>query len=305
MKIVFFGTPDFGLPALRLLANQHQVAAVVTAADKPSGRGGKLIFSPIKQAALQMNIKILQPENLKSDDFIHQLSSINADIFVVIAFRMLPERVWNLPPLGSINLHASLLPAYRGAAPINWAIINGERQTGLTTFSLQHQIDTGDIWFQETQIIEDNDDFGSLYQKLSDKGGPLVLKTLAAITDGSSKPIPQKFDSDAPSAPKINKQTGILTGDKTAEQIQNLIRGLSPSPAVVMYIGSNSYKIFAGQATQVLVSEPERCGSFQTDQKSHLWFAASDFWVNITLIRPDGRKTMSVSQYLLGSKFDI
>src|SRR5688572_25039706 len=208
LRIIFMGTPEFAVPSLEvLIENKFKVVAVITAPDKPQGRGQKISYSPVKESALKYNIPVLQPANLKSPDFITELKEFNANLQVVVAFRMLPEAVWAMPAIGTFNLHASLLPQYRGAAPINWAIINGEKETGVTTFFLKHEIDTGTIIFQEKEPIHDSDNVGSLYERLMKRGSQLVLKTVKAIEAGDYPSIPQPQGIEVKHAPKIFKET--------------------------------------------------------------------------------------------------
>jgi methionyl-tRNA formyltransferase len=232
LRIIYMGTPEFAVPALeKLVENDWNVVAVITAPDKPQGRGQKLVGSPVKEAAEKLGLKILQPTNLKNPEFQQELRDLKADLQIVVAFRMLPEAVWSMPRLGTFNLHASLLPNYRGAAPINWAIINGEKETGVTTFFLKHEIDTGSIIFQEKVQILDEDDLGTVYQKLMTIGADLVVQTVESIAKDEVKPTVQDESKAMHHAPKIFKETGKIDWTKSAESIHNLIRGLSPYPA--------------------------------------------------------------------------
>ena len=224
MKVIFMGTPEFAVPSLEVLVeNGINVVAVITAPDKPRGRGQKIVFSPVKTSALKHNIPVLQPTNLKSPDFLEELTRYQADVQVVVAFRMLPEVVWNMPPKGTFNLHASLLPQYRGAAPIHWAIINGERETGVTTFFLQHDIDTGSIIFQEKEPIHEEDNAGSLYERLMQKGAGLVLRTVQAIQKGKISTIPQPEGVEIKHAPKIFKETCEIQWNASAEDRKSVV----------------------------------------------------------------------------------
>ena len=228
LRIIFIGTSEFAVPSLKILIeNNFDIVAAITAPDKPKGRGQKLTKSPVKNYAERESIPVLQPTNLKSPEFIEELKSYKADLQVVIAFRMLPEIVWNMPVKGTFNLHASLLPQYRGAAPINWAIINGEKETGITTFFLKHEIDTGMIIFQEKEPIYDDDTAGTLYQRLKDKGAVLVLKTVLAIGGNSYPQQAQTVDSDLRIAPKLYKESREINWDQPAERIVDFVRGLS------------------------------------------------------------------------------
>ncbi|MDE6009343.1 MAG: methionyl-tRNA formyltransferase, partial [Muribaculaceae bacterium] len=231
MKIVFFGTPEFAVASLRrLLEDGADVAAVVTMPDKIAGRGHKMIQSDVKKFAVERGLPVLQPEKLKNPEFIEQLRNIGADLFIVIAFRMLPEIVWSMPPLGTFNLHASLLPKYRGAAPINWAVINGEEQTGVTTFFLKHEIDTGDIIEQRSIEISPEDNVGDVHDRLMELGADMVAHTVKEIEAGNVNPVPQPAGDFTP-APKIFKETCKISWSASARDIHNLVRGLSPYPA--------------------------------------------------------------------------
>ena len=255
LRIIFMGTPDFAVSTLQtLVENGQNVVAVITAPDKPAGRGLKLNESAVKQYAVSQNIPVLQPTNLKAETFLAELKSYQADLQIIVAFRMLPEAVWNMPPLGSFNIHASLLPQYRGAAPINWAIMNGETETGVTTFFLQHQIDTGDIIFQDKVTIEPTDDFGSLYEKLKHAGAALALKTVKAIEAGNVPSEPQKTNQELKEAPKIFKDTCQINWNQPAQKIHDFVRGLSPYPTAWTIFDDKTFKIFK---TEVL-PDPEK-----------------------------------------------
>ncbi|MBV6485416.1 MAG: Methionyl-tRNA formyltransferase [Flavobacteriales bacterium] len=231
LRIVFMGTPDFAVESLKILVeNNYNIVGVITAPDKPAGRGQKLQQSAVKIYAEQANLNILQPTNLKSEDFLAELKALNANLQIVVAFRMLPEAVWNMPQFGTFNLHASLLPQYRGAAPINWAIINGEKETGVTTFFLQHKIDTGDIIDQQKVIIEPNETAGELHDKLMTIGSKLVLKTVQAIENKTIKTIPQNSNQELKEAFKIFKPDCKIDWNLPIDIIHNKVRGLSPYP---------------------------------------------------------------------------
>lgn len=298
LRIVFMGTPDFAVPALRILhENDYPIAAVVTAPDKPAGRGLQLQASAVKKFALEHHIPLLQPDKLKSPLFIEELRSYNADLQVVVAFRMLPEVVWNMPPLGTINLHASLLPDYRGAAPINWAIINGEKTTGLTTFFLQHTIDTGDIIMQRQVQIEKADDAGSLHDKMMHTGAELVLETVRAIENNTVLPLPQKQDS-LKSAPKLFREDCLIQWNRDAEQVLNFIRGLSPYPGAYTFFDNRSVKIFrAHKVAADKISEP---GTHFTDGYSRLTYSATNGNIAIDELQIEGKKRMTVEEFLRG-----
>src|SRR3990170_4019326 len=231
LRIIFMGTPEFAVPSLEILIkNNYEVVAVVTAPDKPQGRGQKIVYSPVKECALKYNISVLQPTNLKSPEFLNELKSYQANLQIIVAFRMLPESVWAMPAIGTFNLHASLLPQYRGAAPINWAIINGEKETGATTFFLKHEIDTGSIIFQEKEPIFEEDTVGTLYERLMKKGAELVLKTVQAIEVNNYPSVPQTESNEIKHAPKIFKETCEISWNRTSEEIRNFVRGLNPYP---------------------------------------------------------------------------
>lgn len=301
LKIIFMGTPEFAVPSLEILvANGINVVAVVTAPDKPQGRGQKIMFSPVKACALQHGIPVLQPTNLKSSDFLQALKGYGADLQVVVAFRMLPEVVWNMPRLGTFNLHASLLPQYRGAAPINWAIMNGEKETGVTTFFLKHDIDTGSIIFQERETIEDDDNAGTLYEKLMKRGADLVLRTVKAIQSGDYPNIPQP-DSDIKHAPKIFKETCEIDWNQATEQVRNFIRGLSPYPAAWTTIHGRTFKIY--KASRVSKNDfPRSAGETFTDNKNYLYFKTLDGWISVDELQPEGKKRMTIQEFLRGNK---
>ncbi len=271
LRIIFMGTPEFAVPSLEILV-QHQfnVVAVITAPDKPQGRGQKITPSPVKACAIKHNIPVLQPANLKAPEFLEELRSYNANLQVVVAFRMLPEVVWSMPEFGTFNLHASLLPQYRGAAPINWAIINGEKETGVTTFFLQHDIDTGSIIFQEREPIHETDTAGTLYERLMHKGGELVLKTVLAIQAGSYPSQPQPENVTIKHAPKIFKETCVINWNQPYDQVINFVRGLSPYPAAWTTINGKTYKIFACSHAHAQ-SEVIQPGDFITDNKTYLY----------------------------------
>lgn len=303
LKIIYMGTPEFAVAGLRkLLEKGFNVVAVVTAPDKPSGRGLHLQQSPVKQFAVVNNIPVLQPEKLKDPEFISAVRSYNADLQVVVAFRMLPEIVWNMPRLGTLNLHASLLPDYRGAAPINHAIIQGEKITGATTFFLKHEIDTGDILFSEKINIEEDDDAGSLHDKLMNLGAELILKTVTAIEKGNYTPSPQTTSSQK-IAPKIFKENCLIIWNNTSENIRNFIRGLSPYPGAYTIVNNKTIKIF--KAEKELSSHNETPGKLITDNRSYLKFATTDGYINIQELQSEGKKRMSTPDFLRGNNLSI
>lgn len=296
------GTPEFAVSSLEILvANKFNVVAVITAPDKPQGRGQKLIGSPVKDSAVRHNIPVLQPTNLKSTEFLEELKSYNANLQIVVAFRMLPEVVWAMQSLGTFNLHASLLPQYRGAAPINWAIINGEKETGVTTFFLKHEIDTGSIIFQEKEPIHDSDDAGSLYERLMKRGAQLVLKTVKAIQTGNYPSLPQSQEVEIKHAPKIFKETCQINWNQPSQQIINFVRGLSPYPTAWTNLNGKTYKIFKCQQSTV-DSRQSAVSQLETDNKTYLYVRTSDGWVSITEFQPEGKKRMTVEEFFRGNK---
>jgi methionyl-tRNA formyltransferase len=299
LRIIYMGTPDFAVPSLEILINNgFEVAAVVTAPDKPSGRGLKLTYSAVKEAALKHNIPVLQPEKLKDENFIRELKSFDANLFIVVAFRMLPEIIWQMPSIGTFNLHGSLLPKYQGAAPINWAIINGETETGCTTFFLKHAIDTGDVLLQSKIPIEPYDTFESVYAKLKGIGADLVLDTVRLIESEKYTTHPQI--GEVLHAPKINKETGLIKWNQSCVQINNLVRGLNPSPSAWFVHNEKVYKIF--KAIPELGNIQESIGSLKSDQKTYIKVACADGWLTLVEIQAEGKKRMSVQDFLKGNK---
>ncbi|MFA6868206.1 MAG: methionyl-tRNA formyltransferase [Bacteroidales bacterium] len=307
MKIVFMGTPDFATAILEtiVLSQRHEIAAVVTAVDKPGGRGMQLMQSSVKQFALKHHLPILQPEKLKDISFIHSLESIQADVFVVVAFRMLPEVVWKIPPKGTINLHASLLPQYRGAAPINWAIIHGESETGLTTFFINEKIDEGNIILAHSVDIDEKDNAGSLHDKLMHVGGEIILDTLEQIENNTYKEKKQASFIYLKTAPKIFKKDCLIDWKQTPQKIHNFIRGLSPYPtAFTSYMDDNnrliSFKVYASKFEITIHNLP--CGMIQSDGKEYVRVACKQGFIYIEEIQLDGKKRMPIKDFLLGNK---
>jgi len=299
MRIVFMGTPDFAVPSLKILIeNNYNVVGVITAPDKPAGRGLQPRFSPIKKFAIDNGLRILQPEKLKSEHFFAELKSLNADIQIVVAFRMLPEIVWNMPPLGTFNLHASLLPQYRGAAPINWAIINGEKETGATTFFLQQEIDTGKIIFREKLAIRDDETAGQLHDELMIKGAELVLKTVNAIEQKTYVLQDQSTDAYLKSAPKIFTETCKINFEKPVNEIYNLIRGLSPYPAAFAIYQDKILKIYRAQ--KIEKTHSYLVGEVVTDNKTYFRFAAANGFIEVEELQLEGKKRMSTLDFLNG-----
>jgi len=301
MRIVFMGTPDFAVASLNALVEAgFDVVGVVTAADKPAGRGQKLNESAIKQYAVSKGLKVLQPLKLKDPLFIDELKSLNADLQVVVAFRMLPEMVWDMPAKGTINLHASLLPQYRGAAPINHAIINGEKESGVTTFFLKHEIDTGDIILSESVSIADDDTAGDLHDKLMNVGAGLLVKTVKAIEAGDYTEQPQPQSNELKHAPKIFKEHCLIDWNQSVDKIYNLIRGLSPYPTAFTTLNNKSLKVFKAEYEE---KEPGISpGSFLSDGKTYLKFAARDGFIKFTDLQYEGKKRMKVDEFLRGMR---
>ncbi len=298
------GTPEFAVPSLEILVeNKFNVVAVITASDKPQGRGQKITYSPVKESALKHSIPVLQPTNLKSPEFLEELKSYRANLQVVVAFRMLPEMVWAMPALGTFNLHASLLPQYRGAAPINWAIINGEKETGATTFFLKHEIDTGSIIFQEKEIIGEDDTVGELYERLMIKGAQLVLKTVQSIENGNYPSIPQTESAEIKHAPKIFKETCQINWNQSSEQIRNFIRGLNPYPTAWCELNSKNYKIFKASVSKESGNQKE-IGSISTDNKNYLHIRTSDGLISIDELQPEGKRRMDIKEFFRGNKIN-
>ena len=302
LRIVFMGTPEFAVPSLEILIeNSFDIVGVVTAPDKPAGRGLKLTSSPVKDAALKHNIPVLQPASLKSEEFIAELKALKANLQIVVAFRMLPEVVWNMPSIGTFNLHGSLLPQYRGAAPINWAVINGEAKTGVTTFFLRHEIDTGDILFKDEEPILPTDTAGTLYERLMHKGAKLVLKTVQAISEGNYKTIPQEFPGILRSAPKIHKDTCRIDWNKSAEEIYNFVRGLSPYPAAWTSFNGKDHKIYSVKILDKKYPDLQT-GNYTSDNKTFLHFKTGSGAVSVEELQMEGKKKMHIEEYLRGNK---
>jgi methionyl-tRNA formyltransferase len=307
LRIIYMGTPEFAVAPLKsLLANQYNVVAVVTMPDKPAGRGHKLQASAVKQVAQEHELPILQPEKLKDPDFLATLESFRADVFIVVAFRMLPEVVWNMPRLGTFNLHASLLPNYRGAAPINWAIIRGEKETGVTSFFLTHEIDTGDILLQRKIAIDDTDNAGSLHDKLMQLGAETVVETVAYLLSEDTSKTPQNElikGQTIHAAPKIFKETCRINWSLTCQEIKNFVRGLSPYPAAYTEGIDAKGVSFSAKILQVSTQPclPEvPIGTVSTDNKTTLKIACADGWVLIDTIQVAGKKAMRTEELLRG-----
>ena len=307
MKIVYMGTPDFAVESLRcLVEGGYNVVGVITMPDKPAGRGHKLQFSPVKQYALEHSLPLLQPEKLKDEAFVEALREWKADLQIVVAFRMLPEVVWNMPRLGTFNLHASLLPQYRGAAPINWAVINGDTETGITTFFLRHEIDTGEVIQQVRIPIADTDDVGIVHDKLMMLGGKLVTETVDAILNDAVKPIPQEemaVVGELRPAPKIFKDTCRIDWNQPVKRIYDFIRGLSPYPAawseLVQPDGETVVmKIF--ETEKIIQSHQLTPGTLLTDGKTYIHVAAADGIIGIRALQLPGKKRLKTDELLRG-----
>ena len=295
------GTPDFAVASLDALVQANfDIVAVVTAPDKPAGRGQKLNESAVKKYAVEKGIPVLQPEKLKNPDFIEELRSYQADLQVVVAFRMLPVVVWSMPAKGTINLHGSLLPQYRGAAPINHAIINGEKESGVTTFFLKEEIDTGDIILSDSVAIADDETAGELHDKLMLVGAKLLVKTLHAIEAGSVAEQPQPQSADLKHAPKIFKEDCKIDWNDSAQRIHNLIRGLSPYPTAFTILNDKNLKVFKAEIED---KEPGiTAGGFLTDNKTYLKFAAKDGFIKLLDIQYEGKKRMLIEDFLRGMR---
>ncbi|MBK7378054.1 MAG: methionyl-tRNA formyltransferase [Ignavibacteriales bacterium] len=301
MRIVFLGTPDFAIPSIKiLLDNHHQIPAIVTTPDKERGRGQKISFTPVKQFAMDHNISVYQPEKLKGNqEFVEQMKSLNLDLFVVVAFRILPKEIFEIPKFGSFNLHGSYLPKYRGAAPIQWALINGDTETGLTTFKLAEKVDTGNIYLQEKILISADDNFESLHDRMSLLGAELVLKTIQLIESGNFQ-LKNQDDLLASPAPKITKEICRIDWHKSAKDIHNLIRGLSPYPAAFFTFNNKVFKIFKTEIVSNLNLSP-----FQIHQtRTELIIGCGNNAVRILEIQLEGKRRMSIDEFLRGFSFN-
>jgi methionyl-tRNA formyltransferase len=307
LRIVFMGTPEFAVASLDALVKAGcNIVGVITAPDKPGGRGMQLQQSAVKKYAVENNLLVLQPEKLKNPEFLNELKALKADIQVVVAFRMLPEIVWNMPPMGTINVHGSLLPHYRGAAPINWAIINGETETGVTTFKLKHEIDTGDILMQQKIGIEINETAGELHDKMKEIGAQLLVKTIKELSDGKLKESPQaaidrELQTNLKHAPKIFTDTCKINWNKPVDEVYNLIRGLAPYPAAFTELNGKKLKIFRCQKEET--EHVKTPGNFETDNKSFLKFVCTNGFINIKELQLEGKKRMEVGEFLKGFRF--
>lgn len=303
LKVVFFGTPDFAVASLDILCKSNiEIKAVITAPDKPGGRGMQAQISDVKKYALAHNLPLLQPQKLKDEAFVAQLKNLNADIFIVVAFRMLPEIIWNMPPMGTINVHGSLLPQYRGAAPIQWAIIHGEKETGVTTFKLKHEIDTGNILLQKKLTIDAEDNLGTLYEKMKYLGAEALLETLQGLANNSIKEQPQILTNEVKTAPKIDTNICKINWNSDVVYIHNLIRGLSPVPCAFTFIHGKKIKIY--QATYELENNKVQKGIIYCNGKNELKIAAANGWLVVKTLQMEGKKKMEITDFLNGYKIE-
>ena len=298
------GTPEFAVASLDALVQAGcTIAGVVTAPDKPAGRGMKLTQSAVKQYAVAHNLPVLQPEKLRNPDFIQALQDLKADLQVVVAFRMLPEIVWSMPPMGTINVHGSLLPQYRGAAPINWAVINGETETGVTTFKLQHAIDTGNILLQESMPIGADETAGQVHDRMKELGARVLVKTVQGLAAGTLQEQPQPQSGHLKHAPKIFTDTCRINWEQTAGEIHNQIRGLSPFPGAFTTLDDKTLKIYRSKPVEATSLETTTSyGTPQTDGKNYLRFTCANGYVEILELQLEGKKRMEVSDFLRGYK---
>lgn len=303
------GTPEFAVASLDALVKAGcHIVAVVTAPDRPAGRGMLLQQSEVKKYAVAHQLHVLQPEKLRNPEFLEELRTLQADIQVVVAFRMLPEMVWNMPPMGTLNVHGSLLPQYRGAAPINWAVINGERQTGVTTFKLQQEIDTGDILLQQAMPIGEDENAGEVHDRMKELGAALLLKTIRGLAENSIQEKPQQLftneqgKTDFKHAPKIFTDTCKIDFSKTVNEVHDLVRGLAPYPAAFTFLQGKKLKIFKSAKTQEAITEP--AGSVRSDGKTYLQFCCSNGWISVLDLQLEGKKRMLVADFLRGYRFE-
>ncbi len=318
LRIVFMGTPEFAVASLDKMEKAGcTIVGVITAPDKPGGRGMELQQSAVKKYAVEKGFYILQPEKLKNPNFLEELKILNADVQIVVAFRMLPEVVWNMPPMGTINVHGSLLPQYRGAAPINWAIINGEKETGVTTFKLQQQIDTGNILLQQSFAIGEQETVGEVHDRMKIIGANLLLKTLEELSAGNIREQVQTlvdnnerwaeegsangYDNLLKHAPKIFTETCLINWGKPVQEVYNFIRGLSPYPAAFTFLNGKKMKVY--KADKVYKTPAVSTGEFETDEKSFLQFACTDGYISITELQLEGKKKMMVVDFLRGYRW--
>lgn len=301
LKIIFMGTPDFAVPSLSILVESgYEVVGVITATDKLGGRGKKkVIQSAVKQYAVEKGLNVLQPKNLKKPEFVEEVCALNADLQIVVAFRMLPEVIWNMPRLGTMNLHGSLLPKYRGAAPINWAVIKGEKETGVTTFLLKHEIDTGDVLFQESLPIGENETAGEVYNRMMEMGAGVLLKSVQALEKGKYTSLPQK-DEAATKAPKIFHETCEIDFIQPTQKVHDFIRGLSPFPTAWTMLDNKKLKVF--KTTKEIIDHDSAPGKFFSDNKNYLKVSTIDGYVCLEVLQLAGKKRMDVKSFLNGFK---
>ncbi len=306
-RIVFMGTPEFAVASLdAILQAGYNVVGVITAPDKPAGRGMQLTESAVKKYAVGKGLLVLQPEKLKDAVFLSELRALHADLQIVVAFRMLPEVVWDMPPMGTVNLHGSLLPQYRGAAPINWAVINGEKETGVTTFQLLHDIDTGSILLQDRFPISETDTAGDVHDRMMVIGARLLVKTIDGLAARTLKSTPQENPEGLKHAPKIFSETCKIDWNRTVDEIYNLIRGLSPFPAAYTMLDGKTVKVYRAERESSSVSEGgtrPAIGSYKTDGKSYLRFAAADGYIRVVELQLEGKRKMAVGDFLRGYRF--
>ena len=309
LRIVFMGTPEFAVASLdALIKAGYNIVGVVTAPDKPAGRGMKMNESAVKKYATEHGLKVLQPEKLRNPDFLEELKSLNADLQVVVAFRMLPEVVWNMPRMGTINLHGSLLPQYRGAAPINWAVMNGETSTGVTTFKLKQEIDTGNLLLQESFPIGEDESAGEVHDRMKDIGAQLLVKTVKGLVEGTLKETPQaplvssdSSETELKHAPKIFAETCKIDFSKSVDEVHNLVRGLSPFPGAFTYLDGKIIKILKGKKEITQRKPPQ--GQIESDNKTFLKFACADGYIHVLEIQLEGKRRMTIEEFLRGYKF--
>lgn len=323
LRIVFMGTPEFAVASLDALVKAGcNIVGVVTAPDKPAGRGMKMNESAVKKYAAEHGLNILQPEKLKNPDFLAELKSLNADLQIIVAFRMLPEVVWNMPPMGTVNLHGSLLPQYRGAAPINWAVINGEKETGVTTFKLKHEIDTGDILLQESFPVGEDETAGEVHDRMKEIGAQLLVKTVKGLADGSLEEKAQSLVVSQESlvlrhAPKIFTETCRIDFTKTVDQVHHLIHGLSPFPGAFTELNGKMLKIYRSKKEEASPNPRptdssgraskggayDSAGAYETDGKTFLKFACSNGYIHVLELQLEGKKKIGVEEFLRGYRF--
>ena len=301
MKIIFWGTPDFAVPSLKiLLENNHQILAVVTSPDKERGRGQKVTFTAVKEFAIQNNIPVLQPDKLKAEDFINNLKAFDCDVYVVVAFKILPREIFTIPKFGSFNLHASLLPKFRGAAPIQWTLIKGETETGVTTFALEDKVDTGNIYLQKKIQILSEDNFGTLHNKLSLLGAEVVLETVNLIENGTAQ-MQKQSDELASPAPKITKENMQINWNESAEEIHNLVRAFSPFPGAFFTHHEKLIKVYRTRIDNYMNLAAGKI----LEKRDQLFVGCSKGSIEILEIQSEGRKKMTIAEFLRGHSFSI